>query len=200
MWGQRLRSQLDLLLPDAEHRTQEAQDHQEQAHDSHSVDEHFDTVYAKNYGHGPQLLPGCVVGFLGSAMYRVQLCNNHVIVRHADQLRHRVYPDEITSLSEDCVPETGVSTGVAEPQLSEDARTVQRPQGLQRDRQYHLHSRLQTLKSRYRILPLRLRLWFPCKNWTHQNCLQVGIQEFIRSSRVRRPPVRFEGSGMLLNN
>ena len=99
MWGRRLRSQLDLLLPDAERRSQEAQDRQKQAHDSHSVDRHFginDTVYARNYGPELSWLPGRVVGFQGSVLYRVGLRNDYVIVRHVDQMR-RVCADEIIS-------------------------------------------------------------------------------------------------------
>ena len=72
MWGQRLRSKLDLVLPEAEWRSQEAQDRQKRAHDSHSADRQFclnNTVYVRNYGVGQRWVPGCVVGLLGSAMY-----------------------------------------------------------------------------------------------------------------------------------
>ena len=89
MWGRRLRSRLDLVLPDAEQRPQEAQDRQKRAHDSHSTDRQFqvnDTVYVRNYGVGPQWLSGCVVGLQDSVMYRVRLDNNSIIVQHIDQL------------------------------------------------------------------------------------------------------------------
>ena len=89
MWGRRLRSRLDLVLPDVEQRPQEAKDRQKRAHDSHSTDRQFqvnDTVYVRNYGVGPQWLSGCVVGLQGSVMYRVRLDNDSVIVLHVDQL------------------------------------------------------------------------------------------------------------------
>ena len=63
-------SELDLLLPDGERISQEAQDRQKRAHDSHAVDRQFnvsDTVYMRNYGEGQQWLVagacGLVTGF-----------------------------------------------------------------------------------------------------------------------------------------
>ena len=123
MWGRRLRSKLDLLLPDGERRSQEAQDRQKRAHDSHAVDRQFnvsDTVYARNYGEGQQWLPGRVVGLQGSAMYRVRLDNDHVIVRHVDQLRHRV---TTIDSSDDDVQDTGDSTEPVDVETSETPET-----------------------------------------------------------------------------
>ena len=128
MWGRRLRSKLDLVLPDAERRSQEAQDRQKRSHDCDSADRHFgvnDTVYVRNYGVGQQWLPGRVVGLQGSVMYRVRLDNNDVIIRHVDQLRHRVATTDSTDssnssdLSDVSVPETGVSTEMVEPESAE---------------------------------------------------------------------------------
>ena len=124
MWGRRLRSKLDLLLPDGERRSQEAQDRQKRAHDSHAVDRQFnvsDTVYVRNYGEEQQWLPGRVVGLQGSAMYRVRLDNDHVIVQHVDQLRQRV---TITDSSDDDVQDTGDST---EPVDVETSETPEKP-------------------------------------------------------------------------
>ena len=124
MWGRRLRSKLDLLLPDGERRSQEAQDSQKRAHDSHAVDRQFnvsDTVYVRNYGEGQQWLLGRVVGLQGSAIYRVRLDNDHVIiiVRHVDQLRHRV----TTTDSSDDVQDTGDSTEPVDVETSETPET-----------------------------------------------------------------------------
>ena len=120
MWGQRLRSRLDLVLPDAEQRPQDAQGHQiKRAHDSHSTDRQFqvnDTVYVRNYGVGPQWLSGCVVGLQGLVMYRVRLDNDYVVVRHVDQLRRRVpTPNSLDANGS----HTGNSAEMVEPGLTE---------------------------------------------------------------------------------
>ena len=119
MWGQRLRSQLDLVLPDAEQRPQEAQDRQKRAHDSHSTDRQFqvnDTLYVRNYGVGPQWLSGCVVGLQGLVMYRVRLNNDSVVIRHVDQLQRRV---PTTDSSDANGSDAGNSAEMVEPGLTE---------------------------------------------------------------------------------
>ena len=133
MWGQRLRSKLDLVLPEAERRSQEAQDRPKRAHDSHSADRQFrlnNTVYMRNYGVGQLWLPGCVVGLLGSAMYRVRFDNNNVVIRHVDQLRHRVATTDTFDSSDsfqDSAPETGNTT---ETVGSESTELTQYPPGI----------------------------------------------------------------------
>ena len=51
-------------------------------------------------------------------MYGIQLSNDQVIVRHIDQLRHRVCHDG-TSSSEDIIPETGASLETMELESAE---------------------------------------------------------------------------------
>ena len=123
MWGRRLRSKLDLVLLEAERRSQEAQDRQKRAHDSHSADRQFrlnNTVYVRNYGVGQWWVPGCVVGLLGSAMYRVRLDNNNVVIRHVDQLCHRVTTTDTSDSSDSFEdPETGNTTETVGPESTE---------------------------------------------------------------------------------
>ena len=119
MWGRRLRSRLDLVLPDAEQRPQEAQDRQKRANDSHSTDHQFqvkNTIYVWNYSVGPQWLSGCVVGLQGLVMYRVRLDNNSVVVRHVDQLQHCILT---TDSSDANGSNTRNSAEMVEPRLTE---------------------------------------------------------------------------------
>ena len=90
MWGRTLRSKLDLLRPDIDHNAERATDRQKSSHDVHSSQRHFavnETVYARNYGSGPQWLPGRIVSLQGNVMYCVWLLDNQEIVHHVDQLR-----------------------------------------------------------------------------------------------------------------
>lgn len=60
MWGRKLRSTLDLLLPDVNREVQQSQDQKKQLYDIHSPTQKFninDFVYAQNYGSGPLWLP-----------------------------------------------------------------------------------------------------------------------------------------------
>ena len=110
MWGRKLRSQLDLVLPDAERRAQDAQDRQKQAHDAHSTDRHFnvnDTVYARNYGSGSKWVPGRVIALEGSVKCQVQLRDSRVIVRHVDQLCPRVCSGEVGTQVEEVSADLG---------------------------------------------------------------------------------------------
>ena len=101
----------------------EAPDRQKRAHDSHSADRQFrlnNTVYVRNYGVGQRWVPGCVVGLLGSAMYRIRLDNNNVVIRHIDQLRHRVATTDTSDSSDSFAdPETGNTTETVGPESTE---------------------------------------------------------------------------------
>ena len=67
-------------------------------------------------------MPGRVVGLQGSAMYQVQLSNNHVIVRHVDQLRHCVCQGETIGSSEEDISVTGTGTETVEPESTGASR------------------------------------------------------------------------------
>ena len=203
MWGRRLRSQLDLLLPDAERRSQEAQDRQKQAHDSHSVDRHFginDTVYARNYGQGLPWLPGCVVGFQGSAMYRVRLSNDSVIVRHVDQMRHRVCADETISLPGDSVPETEVSAGVVEPESFETGQNSSEASVAPERQTVASPVQAPDTGEQTETPSIETDTTVPLPEPLPPELSAGGESGVRRSSRVRHPPERFEDFGMLLNS
>ena len=200
MWGRRLRSKLDLVLPDAERRSQEAQDRQKRSHDCHSADRHFgvnDTVYVRNYGVGQQWLPGRVVGLQGSVMYRVRLDNNHVIIRHVDQLRHRVAttdstdPSDSSDLSDVSVPETGVSTEMVEPESAEtdqnSSDTSETPDPAEEaESSESAEEQTEDHSGDTGVVPSQ----------EHDSSEQPGSAGtpagLRRSSRVSRPPVRFD--------
>ena len=132
MWGRTLRSRLDLLRPDTDKRAQQAIDRQRLAYDSSSPNRQFainDTVYARNYGSGPQWLPGHIVDFQGTAMYVVKLRDNREMVRHIDQLRPRLCVGESeTPAAETCAEDTWIpgemtTTQTEEPGPSETCPT-----------------------------------------------------------------------------
>ena len=102
MWGRRLRTPLDLLLPKSPD-TAKAKDGQFRSNESRLTRqfEVNDRVYARNYSAGPLWLQGVVTSLQGNVMYEVRLCDSRVVIRHVDQLRSRVGedPDTVTSVS-----------------------------------------------------------------------------------------------------
>ena len=122
MWGRTLRSKLDLLRPDVDQKAQQATDHQKSSHDVHSSQRQFavnETVYARNYGSGPQWLPVRIVSLQGNAMYCVRLLDNREIVRHVDQLRPLLTTGEQETPIESGVEDTGSTGGAPNTQTEE---------------------------------------------------------------------------------
>jgi hypothetical protein len=188
MWGRRLSSKLDMVLPDAELKSQEAQDRQKWSHDSHSADRHFgvnDTVYVRNYGVGQQWLSGRVVGLQGLAMYRVRLDSNHVIIRHVNQLRHRVVTTDSTGvdssdLSDVGVPETGDSTETVEPESAETDQTSSDTSETPETQTTTSSTPAQESDSSEAAVEqtedhLGTQMWFHHRNMAHQNSLKVQV-------------------------
>jgi len=72
----------------------------------------------------PYWLPGLVVGFEGSAVYRVCLKDSRVVRQHGDQLRFRAAGCETDSLAIDGLledipnPCTGVEASTGEPETA----------------------------------------------------------------------------------
>ena len=102
--GQKLRTQLDVLVPSVRKTVRNAQDRQKRNHDMHCRPRSFapgESVYVKNYGSGPRWLPGKVVSTEGSAMYQIQLSDGRTVRRHADQLHSRVDDGESHSPTSD---------------------------------------------------------------------------------------------------
>jgi transposase InsO family protein len=98
MWGKRLRSPLDLLVPSKSPSNEELP---RPLDNSPTLTRQFyvnDRVYARSYSSGPRWLPGVVVKTKGNVMYEVRLNDDRVVVRHLDQLRSRA------ALETDMVP------------------------------------------------------------------------------------------------
>ena len=84
MFGRPLRSRLDLLFPDIQHRVVSQQEKQKAHHDQHCRHRQFnngDYVYARNFTAGPAWIPGKI---------EVQLEDGRSVRRHIDHLLPRV--------------------------------------------------------------------------------------------------------------
>ncbi|XP_031432706.1 uncharacterized protein K02A2.6-like [Clupea harengus] len=92
LMSRRLRSTLDLLLPDVKSKIQKKQLKQKAQHDLHSKWRSFspgDDVYIRNYGHGPRWVPAVIEMNTGPVSYTVQTGDGRVMRRHVDQIRKR---------------------------------------------------------------------------------------------------------------
>ena len=92
MFGRKLRSQLDLVKPDAGQKARQEQDRQRKGHDAHAKPRVFvvgETVYTRNYAQGPRWLPGTVVEIEGQVLVHVKLTDGRILRRHVDQVRPR---------------------------------------------------------------------------------------------------------------
>ena len=76
MFGRPLRSRLDLLFPDIQHRVVSQQEKQKAHHDQHCRHRQFnngDHVYARNFTAGPAWIPGTINMESGNTAFEVQL-------------------------------------------------------------------------------------------------------------------------------
>ena len=108
MFGQKLRSPLDLLKPSIGSTVRQAQDRQKKAQDSYASPRTVgvgDNVYARNYREGLRWLPGCVVQMEGAVLAHVQLPDGHTLRRHVDQLRAQSADPEDLRVTEGENPE-----------------------------------------------------------------------------------------------
>ena len=90
--GRKLKTRLDLLYPDLNSTVLSKQIQQRQNFDRTAVARPFaigDLIFARNYSHGSQWLPGFVIAVDGSVSYVVRLCDGRTWRRHGDQLRAR---------------------------------------------------------------------------------------------------------------
>jgi len=91
MFGRRLRSQLDFVVPSVRSRVTHQQSRQKESHDYHAKDREFvigDQVLAKNYTHGnPKWVSGEISAVKGPVSYEVKLEDGRVVHRHLDQIR-----------------------------------------------------------------------------------------------------------------
>lgn len=92
LMSRRLRSTLDLLLPDVKSKIRKKQLKQKEQNDTHSKWRSFspgDDVYTRNYSHGPRWVPAVVEETTGPVSYTVQTGDGRVMRRHVDQIRKR---------------------------------------------------------------------------------------------------------------
>ncbi|XP_060786568.1 LOW QUALITY PROTEIN: uncharacterized protein K02A2.6-like [Neoarius graeffei] len=92
LMSRRLRSTLDLLLPDVKSKIRKKQLKQKEHHDTRSKGRSFnsgDVVYIRNYSHGPKWIPAVVDENTGPVSYTVQTGDGRVMRRHVDQIRKR---------------------------------------------------------------------------------------------------------------
>ena len=206
MYGRKLRSPLDLLKPHPTNPANNTQNGQEAARDAQATPRSFsagDCVYVRNYGDGPRWLPGRVVQTEGSVLYRVQLNDGRVQRRHIDQLRSRIadsadstpQPDleldgelpmgnsqltdqETVTNSQD--PSPDVSTGttdVPELDVSAEARSAESRSGTD--------ELVPNTDPSQEVIPSEESPGPPSES------LPTTVR---RSTRVRQPPLRYDGS------
>ncbi|XP_032443207.1 uncharacterized protein LOC116735412 [Xiphophorus hellerii] len=92
LMSRRLRSTLDLLLPDIKAKVRKKQEKQKEYHDNHSKWRSFspgDEVYVRNYSHGPKWVPAIILGGTGPVSYTVKMGDGRVMRRHVDQIKKR---------------------------------------------------------------------------------------------------------------
>ncbi|XP_066543051.1 uncharacterized protein mlphb [Hoplias malabaricus] len=93
--SRRLRSTLDLLLPDVKSKIRKKQLKQKEQHDSNSRWRSFspgDDVYFRNYGYGPKWVPAIIKMNTGPVSYKVQLGDGCIVRRHVDQIQKQHAP------------------------------------------------------------------------------------------------------------
>ena len=129
MFNRPLRSHLDLLKPDIHSAVQDRQFQQKLSHDVRCKDRQFsigDSVFTKNFGQGPQWLPGVIDEMKGPVTYLVRLTGGQVVKRHVDHIR--VHTSEQTNVSHDDLLFGPVANSeeapLDQPQASHDASVI----------------------------------------------------------------------------
>ena len=92
MFGRRLRSQLDLLMPSVATRVNVRQQQQKVHHDTNCKLREFDVgdeVYIRNFKGTPLWLPGTIHKCRGPVSYSVKLQNGTVLKCHVDHIKGR---------------------------------------------------------------------------------------------------------------
>lgn len=79
--GRKLRSTLDLAHPDLKRKVENRQEKLKENHNRCARGRHFgegDTILTKNFGHGPNAIPGVIEAVTGPVSYRVILGDGRV--------------------------------------------------------------------------------------------------------------------------
>ncbi|XP_065902358.1 uncharacterized protein [Dysidea avara] len=103
LFGRRLRSHLDLLMPSVATRIQANQQQQKANHDSKRKLCEFDiddAVYVKNFIGIPAWLPGVIEKCRGPLSYLVKLQSNKMVCRHVDHVKIRMSNNDVTDISD----------------------------------------------------------------------------------------------------
>ena len=104
MFGRRLRSHLDLLMPSIVTRVNAKQQQQKVNHDGNCKLREFDvgdTVYIRNFRGTPLWIPGIVNQCRGPVSYSVKLNDGTIVKRHVDHVKTRQPTDDIADLEDD---------------------------------------------------------------------------------------------------
>ena len=127
--GRRIRSRLDLLLPDLTSVVQDKQLKQKQAHDKKKPDRNFiigDTVFAEDFtASSEKWLPGVVQKVTGPLSYQIELSNGQIVRRHIDSIRARVVSNDQAEVDDNSETTAGNFEWELTPDLStENPETV----------------------------------------------------------------------------
>ena len=129
LMGRRIRSRLDLLLPDLTSVVQDKQLKQKQAHDKKKPDRNFiigDTVFAEDFtASSEKWLPGVVQKVTGPLSYQIELSNGQIVRRHIDSIRARVVSNDQAEVNDNSETIAGNFEWELTPDLStENPETV----------------------------------------------------------------------------
>ena len=104
MFGRRLKSHLDLLMPSVAARVNARQQQQKINHDSNCKLREFnigENVYIRNFRGTPLWIPGVVDRYRGPVSYSVKLTDGTIVRRHVDHVRARQSSDDIADVEDD---------------------------------------------------------------------------------------------------
>ena len=119
LFGRRIRSRLDLLLPTVRERVEKRQGQQKMAHDNARARRTFEKgekVYARYFGtgSGQKWIPAEIQEVSGPVSVMVKLQDNRIVRRHIDHVRRRM-ESELVSQS---------NQATAEPELEDEMPVV----------------------------------------------------------------------------
>ncbi|XP_058858757.1 uncharacterized protein K02A2.6-like [Acipenser ruthenus] len=128
LMGRKLRTHLDLLYPDERARVEQKQAQQKANHDIHARQRFFkvgDSVFARNFGTGPQWLSGTISKQTGPVSYVVQLQDGRACRRHVDHVRRGFPKEPETDMPQPDSPQLDVEDTVSDqPSVDQgDSRT-----------------------------------------------------------------------------
>lgn len=97
LMNRRIRSRLDLMMPDLATKVHISQARQKEQHDHHARPRVLtigNTVYITNFGRGPKLLEGTILRKTGPVSAIIKLTDGREVRRHQDHIRVRESSEE----------------------------------------------------------------------------------------------------------